>query len=105
LSYDPDQQISVKRAMDQFRWFTGAWSVNAELPVPASFDAASRVVREEDVSAQLPCGPDVERHVAGIREFEAAGFTHVALIQVGGDTQEQFINWAATELLPTVRAA
>ena len=48
----------------------------------------------------MPCGPDVGRHVAGIREFEAAGFTHVALVQVGGDTQEQFIRWAATELLP-----
>jgi G6PDH family F420-dependent oxidoreductase len=104
LSYDPDQQIAVKRAMDQFRWFMGRWSVNAELPVPASFDAASRTVRETDVSAQMPCGPDVGRHVAGIREFEAAGFTHVALIQVGGDTQEQFINWAATELLPALRA-
>ena len=52
----------------------------------------------------MPCGPDVGRHVAGVREFEAAGFTHVALIQVGGDTQEQFINWAATELLPALRA-
>jgi G6PDH family F420-dependent oxidoreductase len=104
LSYDPDPQIALKRAMDQFRWFTGAWNVNAELPLPASFDAVSRTVREEDVAAQMPCGPDVGRHVAGIHEFEAAGFTHIALIQVGGNTQEQFINWAATELLPTLRA-
>jgi G6PDH family F420-dependent oxidoreductase len=105
LSYDPDQQIAVKRAVDEFRWFTGRWSVNAELPGPASFDAASSVVREEDVSAQMPCGPDVRRHIAGIRQFEAAGFTHIALVQVGGDTQEQFISWAATELLPTLRAS
>jgi hypothetical protein len=104
LSHDPDEKTAVKRAMDQFRWFTGRWSVNAELPVPASFDAASRLVREEDVSAQMPCGPDVGRHVDGIREFEAAGYTHVALVQVGGDTQERFISWAATELLPALRA-
>jgi hypothetical protein len=95
----------VKRAMDQFRWFTGGWRVNAELPVPASFDAASKTVREEDVSGQMPCGPDVRRRVAGIREYEAAGFTHVALVQVGGDTQEQFIPWAATELLLALRAS
>ena len=100
VSYDPDQQLAVERAMDQFRWFTGGWRVNAELPVPASFDAAATTVREEDVSAQMPCGPDVEQHVAGIREFEAAGYTHVALVQIGPDTQEQFITWAATELLP-----
>src|SRR5205823_9459244 len=105
LSYDPDPQIAVKRAMDQFRWFTGGWRVNAELPVPASFDAASKTVRPEDVAAQIPCGPDLGRHVAGIRQFEAAGFTHVALVQVGGDTQEQFITWAASELLPTLRGS
>jgi G6PDH family F420-dependent oxidoreductase len=105
LSYDPDRQVAVKRAMEQFRWFTGGWGVNAELPLPASFDQASRTVREEDVAAKMPCGPDVERHVAGIQEFGAAGFTHVALVQVGGDTQEQFISWAATELLPALRGA
>ena len=106
LSYDPDPQIARGRAMEQFRWFTGNWRVNAELPVPASFDAASKTVREEDVSTQMPCGPDVERHVAGIHEFETAGgFTHVALMQVGGDAQQQFIRWAATELLPVLRAS
>ncbi len=64
---------SCLRAMDQFRWFTGCWRVNAELPVPASFDAAATMVREDDVSARMPCGPDAGRHVAGIREFAAAG--------------------------------
>jgi G6PDH family F420-dependent oxidoreductase len=105
LSYDPDPRVALSRAMDQFRWFTGNWRVNAELPVPASFDAASKTVREEDVSAQMPCGPDVQRHVDGIRAFEIAGFTHIALVQVGGDSQERFISWAATELLPALRAA
>ena len=80
-------------------------SVNAELPVPASFDAASKMVRPEDVAAQIPCGPDLGRHVAGVRQFEAAGFTHIALVQVGGDTQEKFITWAASELLPTLRGS
>jgi G6PDH family F420-dependent oxidoreductase len=105
MSYDPDPQIALERAMDQFRWFTGGWRVNAELPVPASFDAAGKTVRKEDVSTQMPCGPDLKRHVAGIREFETAGFTHLALVQVGGDSQEQFISWAATELLPALRAS
>ena len=103
LSYDPDRDVAVKRAMEQFRWFTGGWRVNAELPVPASFAQASRTVREADISEKMPCGPDLEKHVAGIRQFESAGFTHVALIQVGGDTQERFITWAATELLPALR--
>jgi hypothetical protein len=73
--------------------------------VPASFDAASRTIREEDVSAQMPCGPDVARHVDGIRTFEAARYTHVALVQVGAATQERVISWAATELLRTLRSS
>jgi G6PDH family F420-dependent oxidoreductase len=105
MAYDTDEQAAVKRVMDQFRWFTGGWRVNAELPLPASFDVASKTVREEDVTAQMPCGPDVRRHVAGVREFEAAGFTHVALVQVGADSQEAFMSWAATELLPALRAS
>jgi hypothetical protein len=55
LSHDPDQRVAGRRAMDQFRWFTGGWRVNAELPVPEWFDAAAKTVREEDVSAQMPC--------------------------------------------------
>jgi G6PDH family F420-dependent oxidoreductase len=104
LSYDPDPQTAVKRAIDQFRWFTGRWSVNSELPLPSSFDDASRLVREEDVSAQMPCGPDLARHVDAVRQFEDAGFTHLALVQVGGETQEQFITWAANDLLPALRS-
>jgi hypothetical protein len=41
---------------------------------------------------------------AGFDQFEAAGFTHLALVQVGADTQESFITWAATELRPARRA-
>ena len=104
LAYDPNEQTAAKRAMEQFRWFTGGWRVNAELPLPASFDEASKTVREDDVTKQMPCGPDLDRHVAGIRDFEAAGFTHAALVQVGADTQEAFISWAAEELLPALRS-
>ena len=105
LAYDNDEKAAVQRAMDQFRWFTGGWRVNAELPLPTSFDVASKTVREEDVSRQMPCGADVRRHVTGIRDFEDAGFTHIALVQVGADSQETFISWAATDLLPALGAS
>jgi len=105
VSYDLDEHAAVKRGRDQFRWFTAGWRVNAELPLPASFDMASKTVRDEDVAAQMPCGPDVQRYLTGIREFEGAGFTHIALVQVGADTQEEFISWAASELLPALRSS
>jgi hypothetical protein len=100
-----ESQGHAPHAKDQFRWFTAGWRVNAELPLPASFDVASKKVRDEDVAAQMPCGSDLQRYLAGIREFEAAGFTHLALVQVGADKQEEFISWAASELLPALRSS
>jgi G6PDH family F420-dependent oxidoreductase len=102
LCYDRDTGTARKRAHEQFRWFGGGWKVNAELPGTAAFDAASRFVTEDDVARQIPCGPDVERHVEAIRPFVDAGFTHVALVQVGADSQDEFISWAAAELLPAL---
>lgn len=103
ISYDPDVATAKKRALQQFRWFTGGWKVMAELPGPKHFDAASTFVREDDVAEQVPCGPDVAAHVAGVKKFIDAGFTHVAVVQIGGDTQGRFFEWAEAELLPELR--
>ena len=93
LSYDPDRETAVQRAHEQFRWFGLGWKVNADLPNPESFDAATAFVRPEDVGEQLGCGPDVEEHVEKIRPFIDAGFTEVALVQIGGE-QQPFLRWA-----------
>jgi G6PDH family F420-dependent oxidoreductase len=104
IAYDSDRDAAVRRAHEQFRWFGLGWPVNAELPGPWSFESATRFVTPEDVSAQIACGPDVAEHVEKIRAFVDAGFTEVALVQIGGDQQEPFIRWAQQELLPALRA-
>jgi len=103
LSYDTDEDQARKRAHEQFRWFTGGWDVMAELPATKHFAAAADAVRAEDVAEQIPCGDDVDAHVAAVRSFVDAGFTHVALVQVGGDQQGPFFDWAERELLPALR--
>ena len=103
ISWGSDKSEAVARAHDQFRWFAGGWKVNAELPGPAAFAAASQFVRPEDVAEAFACGPDVAAHVEAVRPFVDAGFTHVALVQVGGDTQPEFLHFAADELLPALR--
>jgi G6PDH family F420-dependent oxidoreductase len=103
VSYDADRDAAVARAHQQFRWFAGGWKVNAELPGTAAFDAASQFVRPEDVGEQLPCGADVDEYVDKLRPFVDAGFTHVALVQVGAEHQQPFIGWAERELLPKLR--
>jgi len=103
VSFDEDEEAAVQRAWDQFRWFSGGWKINSELPGTAAFAAASQSVRPDDVAEQIPCGPAVERHLEGIRRFADAGFTHLALVQVGGNCQQSFIEWAEAELLPLAR--
>ena len=103
ISWDPSKDKEVERAHDQFRWFAGGWKVNAELPGTAAFAAASQFVTSENVAENIPCGPDVDAHVAAVEEFVKAGFTDVAVVQVGGDTQPEFLDWAEAELLPALR--
>jgi G6PDH family F420-dependent oxidoreductase len=104
LAYDTDREAAVQRAHEQFRWFGLGWKVNADLPNPESFDAATAFVRPEDVGEQLGCGPDVEEHVEKIRPFVDAGFDEVALVQIGAGSQETFIDWAQEKLLPALRS-
>ena len=103
ISWGPDRDAAVERAHSLFRWFGGGWKVNAELPGPAGFDSASQFVRPEDVAESIPCGPDLDAIVKAVREFEDAGFTDLALVQIGDDTQHDFLQMAEKELLPALR--
>ena len=62
-------------------------------------------MRPEDVADNIPCGPDLDAIVEAVRPFWEAGFTDVALVQIGGETQEQFLAEAAKPLLEKLRDA
>jgi G6PDH family F420-dependent oxidoreductase len=104
VCWDRDRDTAVKRAHDQFRWFAGGWAVNADLPTTAGFAAATQFVRPDDVAAQIPCGPDLDAIVEVVSAYRDAGFTDVALVQIGGDSQDQFLSEAAAPLLAALRA-
>src|SRR5260221_3811609 len=103
ICYDTDAAAARDRARRLWRYGTGGWHVMAELPDPRAFDATSRNISDVAITELVPCRPDTDQHVAAVRKFTEAGFTHLALIQVGGDQQDQFISWAAKELLPALR--
>jgi G6PDH family F420-dependent oxidoreductase len=105
ICWDPEEKVAVERAHDQFRWFAGGWSVNADLPTTAGFAGATQFVRPEDVADNIPCGPDLDAIVEAVKPFWEAGFTDIALVQVGGETQQQFLAEAAKPLLDKLRAA
>lgn len=103
ISWGVDRGAAVRRAHEQFRWFAGGWKVNAELPGTAGFAAATQFVTEDDVAQAIPCGPDIEPILKSARMFADAGFTDLALVQIGGDQQEDFLGFAEKELLPALR--
>jgi G6PDH family F420-dependent oxidoreductase len=106
VSWDPDSvDAAVERAHDQFRWFGGGWAVNADLPTTAGFAAASQFVRPEDVASSIPCGPDLDAIVEAVQPFWKAGFTDIALVQVGDELQDRFLAEAAEPLLARLREA
>jgi G6PDH family F420-dependent oxidoreductase len=105
ISWDPDAEAAVARAHDQFRWFAGGWSVNADLPTPKGFAGATQFVRPEDVAESIPCGPDLDAIVEAVRPYWEAGFTDIAIVQVGDEMQQRFLDEAAGPLLERLRAA
>ncbi|TDN92071.1 TIGR03557 family F420-dependent LLM class oxidoreductase [Microbacterium sp. BK668] len=104
ICWDPDRDAAIERAHDQFRWFAGGWAVNSELPTPAGFAAASQFVRPEDVAAEIACGPDLDELAESVHPFLKAGFTDVAVVQVGDERQDQFLAEVAEPLLERMRA-
>ncbi|WP_188037193.1 TIGR03557 family F420-dependent LLM class oxidoreductase [Actinotalea sp. JY-7885] len=105
ISWDPDVEAATARAHDQFRWFGGGWKVNADLPTTEAFEGASQFVRPEDVAASIPCGPDLDAIVEAASAFWEAGFTDLALVQVGEEKQDEFLEQAAGPLLDKLRSA
>lgn len=103
ICWDPDRDAAVHRAHDQFRWFGGGWAVNADLPTTAAFEGATQFVRPDDVAESIPCGPDLDAIVDAVREYWEAGFTDIALVQIGDENQELFLKEAAGSLLEKLR--
>jgi hypothetical protein len=66
------------------------------------FEQASELVTEEMLAAEVPCGPDVDRHVEAIREYAEAGFDELYINQIGPE-QDAFFEAYREQVLPRVR--
>jgi G6PDH family F420-dependent oxidoreductase len=69
------------------------------LPTPQHFEQASEIVTEEMVAAEVPCGPDLERHLEKIEEYAAAGFDELYINQIGPE-QDAFFEAYREHVLP-----
>jgi coenzyme F420-dependent glucose-6-phosphate dehydrogenase len=94
-----DEQQARRTA---YKWWPNAaikGELSAELPLPAHFEQAAKMVSEDDVAEAVICGPDPERYLSRIQEYVDAGFDHVYIHQVGPD-QEGFFAFCKDELIP-----
>jgi coenzyme F420-dependent glucose-6-phosphate dehydrogenase len=94
-----DEALARRTAYEYWPTAAVKGELTQELPTPAHFEQAAKMVREEDVAQAIICGPDPERHIDAVKEFVTAGFEHVYVHQVGPD-QEGFFRFYEREVLP-----
>ncbi|WP_306319433.1 MULTISPECIES: TIGR03557 family F420-dependent LLM class oxidoreductase [unclassified Streptomyces] len=102
VCYGPDREAAVRRAH-------GLWSsrllpgeLGQVLPTPRHIEQAESLVTEEMVAGAVPCGPDVEEHVAALAAFADAGCDRVCVGQIGPD-QREFFDFYRTKVLPQLK--
>jgi G6PDH family F420-dependent oxidoreductase len=95
-----DSEAEAKRTALEV-WPNGGMSgsLGQELAIPEHYEAAAQLLDEDQVAETVVCGPDAERHLEAIREYEEAGYTHVWVHQVGRD-QDSFFRFYGEQILP-----
>ena len=59
----------------------------------------AELVTEDMVAEAVPCGPDIERHVAALQAYADAGYDELYVQQIGG-RHEAFFETFARDVLP-----
>lgn len=96
-----DEDEAVRTAKEWWPNTSLPGELGQELPLPRHFEQAAELVTEDVIGESVVCGPDPERFLEAIREYERAGFDHVYLHQIGPD-QEGFFRFCEAEILPKI---
>jgi G6PDH family F420-dependent oxidoreductase len=72
------------------------------LPRPQDFEDAMSLVPKEMIAESVTCGPDVDAHVAQLREYVEAGADEVYVQQIGPDF-DGFFTAYEQDVLPALR--
>jgi coenzyme F420-dependent glucose-6-phosphate dehydrogenase len=101
VCYGPDE---AKAADEAYEWWPNTsvpGELGVELAEPQHFEEAATLISPEDVAKKVVCGPSPDAIVEKAGAFVEAGFDHVFIHQVG-PRQEEFLEYAKTELLPAI---
>jgi G6PDH family F420-dependent oxidoreductase len=102
LAWATTEDEAAESARRLFRFGITGWKVQAELPNPVNFDAATKLVTADHMREQFGCGPEVARHVEVAKPFLDAGYDQLALINAGPD-MDGFFDFFTKELGPALR--
>jgi G6PDH family F420-dependent oxidoreductase len=72
------------------------------LPTPEHFEQAAELVTKEMVAGVMPCGPDLDEHLATFEDYADAGVDELYVQQVGGN-HEGFFDAYRRDVLPRFR--
>jgi coenzyme F420-dependent glucose-6-phosphate dehydrogenase len=100
VCYGPDEVEARKLARELWPNSGLRGSLNAELRSPELVEAATELVREEDLSS-IVCGPDPEAYLDAIHSYAEAGYDHVWIHQIG-PRQQEFARFAESAILPEI---
>jgi G6PDH family F420-dependent oxidoreductase len=98
-SWAPTEKEGLKTAHESFRFAAGGWKVQAELPNPVNFGAATKNIKPEDLAELIPAGPDPKKYAESMNEFTDLGVTKLAVAYPGQDA-EGFMKFWTKELRP-----
>jgi coenzyme F420-dependent glucose-6-phosphate dehydrogenase len=76
-------------------------AASQELPLPEHFEQLVEDCGPDDLDGTLPLGPDSAEYLEELGKYDKAGYTHVAIHQIGPD-QQGFLDFAQRELLSRV---
>jgi G6PDH family F420-dependent oxidoreductase len=77
--------------------------LNQVLPSPAHVEQAVSLVRPEQVTATIACGPDPERHIEAMQRHRDAGADEIYVAPVGPHYREM-ITMYARDVIPALAA-
>jgi G6PDH family F420-dependent oxidoreductase len=103
LSWDATEEGGLETAHRQFRFAAGGWKVQAELPNPINFDAATASIEPQDLAEAIPAGPDAGHHAEAVTQFLDAGYRNLAVAYPGTD-HRGFMRFWADEVRPALKS-
>ena len=99
VCYGPDEQDCVKTVHRLWPNEALPGELAQILPTPKHFEQATELVTEEMIGESVPCGPDLDRHVAALQEYADAGFDELYVQQIG-TRHDEFFDVLKAEILP-----